>query len=114
MTSKFTVFVHLPAQGEAVPAGLLDMLEDGSRVLRSTFLYGGRYVERHNRLALDPLTLQLTQNPAQDAASLRDPPLTPHGLLTEFGVFRDAAPDNWGRRVIENKLGRLGPLPEST
>lgn len=114
MTSKFTVFVHLPAQSEAVPAGLLDMLEDGSRVLRSTFLYGGRYVERHNRLALDPLTLQLTQNPTQDAATLRDPPLTPQGLLTEFGVFRDAAPDNWGRRVIENKLGRLGPLPEST
>lgn len=66
------------------------------------------------RLALDPLTLQLTQNSAQDAIILRDPPLTPHGLLTEFGVFRDAAPDHWGRRVIENKLGRLGPLPEST
>lgn len=114
MTSKFTVFVHLPAQSEAVPAGLLDMLEDGSRVLRSTFLYGGRYVERHNRLALDPLTLQLTQSPTQDAATLRDPPLMPQGLLTEFGVFRDAAPDNWGRRVIENKLGRLGALPEST
>lgn len=26
MTSKFTVFVHLPAQSEAVPAGLFDML----------------------------------------------------------------------------------------
>lgn len=26
MTSKFTVFVHLPAQGEAVTARLFDML----------------------------------------------------------------------------------------
>ena len=32
---------------------------------------------------------------------------------SEFGAIRDASPDLWGRRVIENKLGRAGPLPES-
>lgn len=112
MTSEFTVFIHLPGQEDAVPAGLLDMVEEGSRVLRSTFLYGRRYVERLNCLAIDPLTLQLRGNREINGA-LREPPMTPHGRLTEFGGFRDAAPDNWGRRVIENKLRRSGPLPES-
>lgn len=110
MISKFTVFIYLPEQDNAVPAGLLDMVEDGNHVLRSTFLYGRRYVERKNCLALDPLTLQLVHHQSVD---LREPPFTPQGQLTEFGVFRDAAPDHWGRRVIENKLQRLGPLPES-
>ena len=32
--------------------------------------------------------------------------------MTEL-IFRDAAPDRWGRRVIENKLRKAGPLPES-
>lgn len=110
MTSKFTVFIYLPEQEQAVPAGLLDMVESANHVLRSTFLYGRRYVERQNCLALDPLTLQLRRHAPVE---LREPPLTIHGRLTEFGVFRDAAPDLWGRRVIENKLQRLGPLPES-
>ena len=112
MISKFTVFIHLPGQQDAVPAGLLNMIEEGSRVLQSTFLYGRRYVERQNRLALDPLTLHLADM-AETDSSLREPPITPQGKLTEFGAFRDAAPDNWGRRVIENKLRRTGPLAES-
>lgn len=112
MISKFTVFIHLPGQHEATPAGLLDMVEDGSRVLQSTFLYGRQYVERQNCLALDPLTLQLNSN-SKTNSSLREPPMTEHGRLLEFGGFRDAAPDGWGRRVIENKLRRTGPLPES-
>lgn len=112
MTSEFTVFVHLPGREQADPAGILKMVEEGSQVLQSTFLYGRRYVQRHNRLALDPLTMNLSGNAEADNA-LREPPVTPQGQLHEFGAFRDAAPDNWGRRVIENKLRRSGPLPES-
>ena len=95
MISKFTVFIHLPGQQDAVPAGLLNMIEEGSRVLQSTFLYGRRYVERQNRLALDPLTLHLADM-AETDSSLREPPITPQGKLTEFGAFRDAAPDKDG------------------
>lgn len=113
MTSKqseFTVFVYLDGQSEAVPAGLLDLLEDGPELLQSRFRYGRRYAERKQRLALDPLSLAL---PGEGIDAQREPPLTANGRLTEFGVVRDAAPDRWGRRVIENKLRRVGPLPES-
>ncbi|PLK47676.1 hypothetical protein C0V76_14920 [Uliginosibacterium sp. TH139] len=51
--------------------------------------------------------------PGEGIDAQREPPLTANWRLTEFGVFRDAAPDRWGRRVIENKLRRVGPLPES-
>lgn len=39
MTSEFAVFIHLPEQRDAVPAGLLRMTEQGSQVLRSVFGY---------------------------------------------------------------------------
>lgn len=113
MTSKlseFAVFIHLPGQTEAVPAGLLELLEQGADTLQSRFRYGRRYVERKHCLALDPLTLAL---PGPGVDAVRTPPVGRYGPLTEFGVIRDAAPDRWGRRVIENKLRKTGPLPES-
>ncbi len=112
MTSKtgFVVFIYPEAQTLAVPAGRLTLIEDGAALLQSTFGYGRQYVQRRNCLALDPLTLAL---PGPGAETLREPPHTPTGQLVEFGVFRDAAPDRWGRRVIENKLRRTGPLAES-
>lgn len=112
MTSEFTVFIHLPEQLDAVPAGVLEITEDGNQVLRSVFGYGRRYVERRNRLEIDPLTLALSGRADANFLGL-EPPITNMGKLTEFGAFRDAAPDLWGRRVIENKLNRPGPLPES-
>ncbi len=107
---EFAVFVYLDGQAEAVPAGLLDLLEQNSQVLQSQFGYGRRYVERRQAMELDPLTLAL---PGAGTGGKREPPMTQGGRLTEFGVFRDAAPDRWGRRVIENKLRRTGPLAES-
>ena len=108
MTSKagFVVFIYPEHSGTALPAGRLTMLEDGPRLLQSTFGYGRQYAQRPQALALDPLTLAL---PGAGVDALREPPAG----LTEFGVFRDAAPDRWGRRLIENKLRRTGPLPES-
>lgn len=110
MTSKatFVVFLYPDGATSAVPAGRLTMVEREAELLRSTFGYGRQYLERPNRIALDPLTLALPGH-----GELREPPQTAQGQLTEFGVFRDAAPDRWGRRVIENKLRRVGPLPES-
>lgn len=111
MTSKlasFVTFIYLPGETEAVPAGRLDMLEDGHVTLESRFRYGDRYVSRHRALALDPFALVLP------GSSDDRYPLDAHGTaMAEFGVFRDASPDNWGRRVIENKLRKQGPLPES-
>ncbi|KAF0811376.1 hypothetical protein IGB42_04142 [Andreprevotia sp. IGB-42] len=106
----FVVFIHPEQATTAIPAGRLTLLEQDAELLQSSFGYGRQYVERQNRLALDPLTLAL---PGDGPAVLRAPPITPQGPLPEFGVFRDATPDRWGRRLIENKLQRLDPLAES-
>lgn len=107
---KFTVFIHLPGESEAVPAGVLELTEESRALLRSTFRYGDRYVQRTKRLEIDPFTLSLS---AFKADMVREPPVTEQGRLVEFGAFRDAAPDLWGRKLIENKLRRAGPLKES-
>jgi len=101
------VFIHLPGEAEAVPAGRLTMIEQGLQLQASTFAYGRRYVERANALPVDPVALAL-------AAGRNDEVRVPAGGLAMFGALRDATPDAWGRRVIENRL-RAPPngLPES-
>jgi len=103
------VFVHLPDQQEAVPAGRISLLEEGLQSVGSTFGYGVRYLERANALPVDPVSLPLSSFSGE--TQLYEPP---HGL-TLFGAVRDAAPDFWGRRVIEAKL-KVPPnsVPEST
>lgn len=101
------VFIHLPGDTAAVPAGRLTMVEQGTTLTASRFAYGLRYLERPAALPVDPVALPLNQG--RGGAEL----LPPAGL-TLFGALRDAAPDAWGRRVIENQL-RAPPngLPES-
>lgn len=101
------VFIHLPGETEAVPAGRLTMLEQGTELVASRFSYGRRYLERANALPVDPVSLPLAQG-------RNDAELVPAAGLALFGAVRDAAPDAWGRRVIENRL-RAPPngLPES-
>jgi serine/threonine-protein kinase HipA len=103
------VFVHLPQQHDAVPAGRLSLLEEGLQSVGSTFGYGVRYLERLNALPVDPVSLPLSSLPGEK--HLYEPPVG----LTLFGAMRDAAPDFWGRRVIEAKL-KVPPnsVPEST
>jgi serine/threonine-protein kinase HipA len=102
------VFIHLPGQTEAVPAGRLAMTEAGTALTASRFAYGLRYLARDNALPVDPVALPLEEG--RGGAELLPP-----ASLTMFGAIRDAAPDAWGRRVIENRL-RAPPngLPEST
>lgn len=89
------VFVHLP-EGP-VPAGLLTMTDE-PRNKFATFAYGRRYLERPDRLAVDPVAL-----PLHEAGSR-------HTYRTEegFGVFngiRDAAPDGWGQHLMYKAMG---------
>lgn len=104
----FIVFIYLPGQTDAVPAGRLTLVETGTELTAATFAYGRRYLERNNALAVDPISLSLEDG--QGGAEL-----IPPARLTLFGAVRDASPDAWGRRVIENSL-RAPPngLPEST
>jgi len=101
------VFIHLPGETEAVPAGRLTMIEQDLQVQASTFAYGRRYLDRRNALPVDPVALALEQGRGGVE-------LVPAGGLALFGALRDATPDAWGRRVIENRL-RAPPngLPES-
>lgn len=101
------VFIHLPGETEAVPAGRLTMIERDLQVQASTFAYGRRYLDRRDALPIDPVALALETG--RGGAEL-----VPVGGLAMFGALRDATPDAWGRRVIENRL-RAPPngLPES-
>ena len=97
------VYIQLPGTLETVPAALLRVqtLPDGTQIGR--FRYGDRYLQRQDAVALDPFQLPLA------------------GQVFKFtrlngipGAVRDAGPDAWGRRVIENKLAAPpGSLPES-
>jgi len=106
-TEKLAVFSHL--NGEWAPCGLLSLTQDGVCTVGSTFAYGTRYIDRANALEIDPVALALKNKP-----EIKGKALLPPAGLTLFGGIRDAAPDAWGRRVIESKL-KVPPnsLPES-
>jgi serine/threonine-protein kinase HipA len=89
------VFIQLPGTLEVVTCGkyVRQILRNGSAVGR--FVYGRRYRERADAVAIDPYNL----------------PLVPQEFTTAklegvFGALRDAAPDAWGRYVIERLAGR--------
>jgi serine/threonine-protein kinase HipA len=109
MSWEGVVFIHLPDQSEAVPAGRISLLEEGLQSVGSTFGYGARYLKRANAIPVDPVSLPLSSLPGEE--QLYEPPAG----LALFGAIRDAAPDFWGRRVTEAKL-KVPPnsVPEST
>ena len=100
MASNLVVFVCLPGETDAVPAGVLT-LRQREQDIHSTFSYDSRYLQRPNAIPLDPVSL-----PCQPYEIL-----VPANGLSLFGAFRDATPDSWGRRVIEQRHGQH-VLPE--
>ena len=87
------VFTHLN-EGWA-PAGRLSLTQERD-VVASSFAYGTRYIDRPDAFEIDPVSLSLA-----DKTRVRGAELFPINQLTQFGGIRDAAPDAWGRRVIE-------------
>lgn len=86
------VFIEL--NGQTLPAGRLSMIEDG-RYSTARFAYGRRYLERPDAVAIDPVQLPL----GSDLINAPDDfPL--------FNGIRDAAPDAWGRKLIERHVLR--------
>src|SRR6266849_6030636 len=95
MASRITfVYVHLP-DGPA-PAGRLEMIEDG-RNSYAIFEYGTRYLNRPNRVPVDPAALPL---PDRNGVQFR----TAEGFEV-FNGIRDAAPDRWGRYLMRKAAG---------
>lgn len=94
MTSSCFVWRWLPGATDPVVAGELRFDERG----RQRFVYGRSYLERTAAEALYPPELPLRRGIHE-----------PVGGLGHFSCLRDAAPDAWGRRVIESRVfGRSG------
>lgn len=89
------VYVQLPGTLTTVVCGRYEwtITRDGRAVGR--FVYGRSYRERADAVPLDPFHLPLAPTVYETAR-----------LDGVFGVLRDAAPDAWGRRVIERMAGR--------
>ncbi|SCU76535.1 conserved hypothetical protein [Cupriavidus necator] len=106
---RVAVFAHVPDPAEGqhhfVPAGLLDREKAAADRQTVSFAYGTRYAKRPEAFEVDPRALSLAR--ARENPGTRWYPLPGVG---EFGGIRDAAPDAWGRRVIE---ARLNAAPNS-
>jgi serine/threonine-protein kinase HipA len=83
---KLTVFIYLPGEVTAVPAGLFTHDAD---VGIGRFDYGHRYLARSDALPVDPVALPLGR--VQRDVTINE------GF---YGALCDAAPDYWGRLVI--------------
>ncbi|WP_211364208.1 HipA N-terminal domain-containing protein [Propionivibrio limicola] len=110
MAAKETKLMAFACLGtDWAPCGQLTLAEEGERLLASSFAYGLNYLKRADALEVDPVSLGLG-----DREAIRGKRLLPAAQLPFFGGIRDAAPDSWGRRVIEAKLKvPANSLPES-
>lgn len=89
------VYVHLD-EGP-VPAGILETIGAG-REAGARFRYGRRYLQRKDRLPIDPVQLPLTE--PDDGREY----VTEEGFAL-FNGIRDAAPDGWGRHLMDRAAG---------
>lgn len=81
----------------------------GAGVTRIKFRIRSELLNRADALEVDPVSLGI-----RGSESVKGKRLLPVNNLTAFGGIRDAAPDSWGRRVIEAKLKvPANSLPES-
>ncbi|MFN7905833.1 MAG: type II toxin-antitoxin system HipA family toxin [Pseudobdellovibrionaceae bacterium] len=88
------IYVYIYLNDGWVPCGLLKFSESG-RFSSSTFRYGLQYLQRSDALSVDPIQLPLMDVTHE----------SPDGHYV-FNGIRDAAPDKWGRYLLEKKFGR--------
>ncbi|MCD4719478.1 MAG: type II toxin-antitoxin system HipA family toxin [Desulfobacula sp.] len=87
-------YVYLHINNEFIPAGVMETNEE-KRSGYSTFQYGKKYLDRADATAIDPITLPLSE-------ILYNTP----DYLVLFGAIRDAAPDSWGRYLLDKEAGK--------
>ena len=95
------VYITLPGQTTAVTAGRYELAAGATGSALGRFVYGRSYLARASAIEIDPVELKL-------ASRLYETTL----LGGVFGALRDAAPDYWGRLVIDRALGK-GPQAET-
>src|SRR3990172_1406916 len=87
------VFIQLPS-GDEVVCGRFTQEPVAAGGWHGQFVYARSYRERSDAVPIDPFEIPLAAGTVE--------------IVDERGVFgaiRDAAPDAWGRRVIEWRLG---------
>jgi serine/threonine-protein kinase HipA len=89
------VYIALPGTTRFVTAGRFVLEPARTGVPVGRFVYGRTYLGRPDAVPLDPLELKLARQTYQTTA-----------LKGVFSALRDAAPDYWGRRVIEKHAGK--------
>ena len=94
-TAECFVYLQMPGSTEVVTCGRFRQVSTRSGATEGVFVYGERY--RARRDAVELVLVQL---------SLGDRERRTTKLNGIFGALRDAAPDAWGRRIIERELGR--------
>ncbi len=90
-------YVYVYIQEGFVPTGILETIGEG-REATASFRYGNLYLQRKDRFAIDPVQLPLHEP---------DTPRTyqaPEGFSL-FNGIRDAAPDGWGRHLMDRAAG---------
>jgi serine/threonine-protein kinase HipA len=92
-----STYVYIYLEEGPVPAGLLETIGIG-REATARFAYGRRYLQRKDRVAFDPVQL-----PLHDADTEREY-VAPEGFVL-FNGIRDAAPDGWGRHLMDRAAG---------
>jgi len=85
--NELFVWIWLPNAEAPVLCGRIELNASGYR-----FTYGRNYLQIENAISLDPLELPLTTRTTGYQSKF-------------FGALRDAAPDAWGRRVLEYQFG---------
>lgn len=89
------VYLQMPGTLDVVPCGRFEQVTTRGGSVVGRFVYARSYRARTDAVPLDPIHLPLTPSMRETAR-----------LGGVFGALRDAAPDAWGRRVIERVLGR--------
>ncbi|MBX3072868.1 type II toxin-antitoxin system HipA family toxin [Candidatus Obscuribacterales bacterium] len=102
MTSKESqeecfVYITLPRTTESVTAGRFRLTKDRRGNSIGRFVYGKSYLARTDAVEIDPIDLKLRDGGYQNAR-----------LSGMFSSLRDAAPDFWGRHLIERYAGKTG------
>lgn len=92
-----TAYVYVYLEEGPVPAGVLEAVGTG-RDAGARFRYGRRYLKRKDRLPIDPVQLPLPDPDVEREYS------TAEGFVL-FNGIRDAAPDGWGRHLMDRAAG---------
>jgi serine/threonine-protein kinase HipA len=99
MIQERKIYVYIYLNGKPKPVGLLKCLFENGQVVESHFRYGQKYLQHPDRVSID----------------LNQLPLVDEELITEknfdlFSGIKDAAPDAWGRALLDKRANR--PLRE--